>query len=100
MFSSEVEPHVPIETLLFEQDSFSKIFLLMSENKYHAEIFPRRWIERRRTIEWSLRSPDLTPLDYFLWEYLKDKFNQNRSGSIEDRQLKKETCLSCTYSSH
>ena len=27
--------------------------------------------ERRGPIEWPPRSPDLTPLDFFLWGYLK-----------------------------
>lgn len=31
------------------------------------------WIGRRGTIEWPARSPDLTPPDFFLWGYLKDK---------------------------
>lgn len=35
--------------------------------------FPDRWIGRRGAIEWSPRSPDLTPLDFFLWGYLKQK---------------------------
>jgi len=33
--------------------------------------FPNRWIGRRGEIEWLLRSPDLSPFDYFLWDYLK-----------------------------
>ena len=35
--------------------------------------FPHRWIGRRGEIEWTTRSPDLTPLDYFHWRYLKSK---------------------------
>ena len=27
------------------------------------------------TIEWPARSCDLTPLDFWLWSYLKDKIN-------------------------
>lgn len=34
---------------------------------------PRGWIGRRGDIEWSPRSPDLTPMDYFFWGVLKDK---------------------------
>jgi hypothetical protein len=26
-----------------------------------------------RAVEWPARSPDLTPLDFFLWGYLKSK---------------------------
>jgi hypothetical protein len=34
--------------------------------------FPN-WIGRRGTIEWLARSPDLTPMDFFLWGYLKSR---------------------------
>ncbi|PSN32148.1 hypothetical protein C0J52_23854, partial [Blattella germanica] len=33
--------------------------------------FPDRWIGRGGPIPWPARSPDLNPLDYFLWGYLK-----------------------------
>lgn len=35
--------------------------------------FRSRWIGNRSLISWPARSPDLTPLDYFLWGYLKNK---------------------------
>lgn len=33
--------------------------------------FPDHWIGRRGTVEWPPRSPDLTPLDLWLWGHLK-----------------------------
>ncbi|XP_025264625.1 uncharacterized protein LOC112637997 [Camponotus floridanus] len=33
--------------------------------EYLNEVFPNKWIGRRGSIEWPLRSPDLSPLDYF-----------------------------------
>ena len=33
--------------------------------------YPSRWIGRGRPVPWSARSPDLTPLDYFLWGSMK-----------------------------
>jgi hypothetical protein len=33
--------------------------------RYLDEVFPNRWTVRRGQIEWSARSPDLTPLDFF-----------------------------------
>ena len=35
--------------------------------------FPERWIGRDGPTPWPPRSPDITPLDYFLWGYVKDK---------------------------
>ena len=37
------------------------------------KLFPRRVIGLGHNPEWPPRSPDLTPLDFFLWGYLKSK---------------------------
>lgn len=37
------------------------------------QLFPRRVIGIGHNPEWPARSPDLTPLDFFLWGYLKSK---------------------------
>ena len=37
------------------------------------QLFPRRLVCLGEPREWPPRSPDLTPLDFFLWGYLKDK---------------------------
>lgn len=52
--------------------------------RYLNNVFPDRWIGRRGAIEWPPRSPDLTPLDFFLWGYLKSKVYQNRPHNIRD----------------
>lgn len=33
--------------------------------------FPHRWIGRRGPVSWPARSPDLNPIDFFLWGYVK-----------------------------
>ena len=33
--------------------------------------YPNRWIGRGGTVPWPPRSPDLTPLDFFLWGHMK-----------------------------
>jgi len=35
--------------------------------------FPNRWIGRDGPTPWPPRSPDITPLDFYLWRYVKDK---------------------------
>ena len=35
--------------------------------------FPNRWIGRDGPTPWLPRSPDIIPLDFFLWGYVKDK---------------------------
>jgi hypothetical protein len=34
--------------------------------------FPVRLVGRDEPIPWPPRSPDITPLDFFLWGYVKD----------------------------
>lgn len=55
---------------------------------YLNGVFPGRWIGRRGAIEWPARSPDLTPLDYFLWGYLKDRVYQTKPANLEELQQK------------
>ncbi|GBN62759.1 hypothetical protein AVEN_149503-1 [Araneus ventricosus] len=33
--------------------------------------FPQRWIGRGAVMAWTPRSPDITPLDFYLWGYVK-----------------------------
>ena len=35
--------------------------------------FPNRWIGRDGPTPWPPRSPDITPHDFYLWRYVKDK---------------------------
>lgn len=51
------------------------------------EMFPGRVISLRGNIEWPPRSPDLSPLDIFLWGYLKGKVYRDNPANID--QLKK-----------
>ncbi|KAJ8938273.1 hypothetical protein NQ318_004946 [Aromia moschata] len=39
------------------------------------DYFPGRWIGRGRDCPrpWSVRSPDMTPLDFFVWRTMKEK---------------------------
>jgi len=40
---------------------------------FWTQHFPNRWTGRDGPTPWSPRSPDITPLDFFLWGYVKDK---------------------------
>lgn len=56
--------------LIFQQDGAPPHYSL-PVREYLNNRFPGRWIGRRGPMEWPARSPDLTPLDFFLWEHLK-----------------------------
>lgn len=39
---------------------------------YHLnQIFPNRWMGTYGLIRWPARSPDLNPMDFFVWGYVK-----------------------------
>ena len=46
------------------------------------ENFPGRWIGRDGPILWAARSPDLTPLDFYLWGFLKDRVYGRRPNNL------------------
>ena len=56
-----VTPHEPIATL-----------------EMLLEVFGERIISRRTDNNWSAQSPDLNPLDFCLWGYLKNQVYANR----------------------
>lgn len=37
------------------------------------EMFPNKWLGTNGPVRWAARSPDISPLDYFLWGYLKNE---------------------------
>ena len=63
-------PNLP-NNVLFQQDGAPahydrRVAGVLNENLSSA------WIGRRGPINWPARSPDLTPLDFFLWGHVKD----------------------------
>ncbi|CAG4965031.1 unnamed protein product [Colias eurytheme] len=48
------------------------------------EEFPGKLISRFGDISWPPRSPDLTPLDFFLWGYLKGKVYESNPTNLSD----------------
>lgn len=50
--------------------------------------FPNRWIGRGGSTPWPARSPDITPLDFFLWGYVKTKVYKHKITDIDDLKTK------------
>ena len=71
------------ENIWFQQDG-APAHYGVNVRQYLNETFFERWIGRRGTVEWAPRSPDLTPLDYFLWGYLKDRVYRNNPQNLEE----------------
>ena len=71
--------------IMFQQDGAPPHYALFVR-QYLDQTFPGRWIGRRGAIEWPPRSPDLSPLDFFLWGHLKSKIYKTEPTSLEDLQ--------------
>jgi hypothetical protein len=54
----------------FQHDGAPPHFTLQVR-EYLTEVWGHRWIGRGGPVAWPARSPDLTPLDYFLWGHMK-----------------------------
>lgn len=46
--------------------------------------FQNQWIGNRGVVEWPARSPDLSPLDFFLWGNLKNKIYKNNIDNRDE----------------
>lgn len=80
-------PLIPAEDIWFQQDGAPAHYYRIVR-QYLDQVFPGRWIGRRGAIEWPPRSPDLTPLDFFLWGYLKNKVYRSRPTNLNDLELR------------
>ena len=47
-------------------------------------VFENRIISQNADVNWPPRSCDLSPLDYFLWETVKDKCYANQPETIKE----------------
>jgi hypothetical protein len=52
------------------------------------EKFDNRWIGRGGSISWAPRSPDTTPLHFFLWGYIKTNVYKNNIRDLDDLKIK------------
>lgn len=60
------------EEVWFQQDGAPPHFARQVRDSLNY-IFGDRWIGRGGPVNWPARSPDLTPLDFFLWGFIKQK---------------------------
>lgn len=58
------------EAFWFQQDG-ATAHTARRSREILQELFPGRLISLRGDVTWPPRSPDLTPCDFFLWEYVK-----------------------------
>lgn len=46
--------------------------------------YPGRWIGRGGPVAWPPRSPDLTPLDFFVWGFIKEKVYTTPVNTLDE----------------
>ena len=74
-------------TVVFQQDGAPCHYALTVRN-YLDEQFPNRWIGRGGNRPWAPRSPDLTPLDFFVWGYIKSKIYGIRISDTSELKVR------------
>ena len=50
--------------------------------------FPKRWLGRRGLVKWAPWSPDLSPVDFYLWGEIKNQVYRSRSKSVAELRTK------------
>ena len=81
--SPQLEQYQP--QVIFQKDGAPSHWGL-EIRQFLNETFPNRWIGRDGFIPWPPHSPDITPLDFFLWGYVKDIVNRTKVRDINDLQ--------------
>jgi hypothetical protein len=61
--------------------------------EYFNQTFANKWMSTYGPVQWLARSPDITPLDYFLWRHLKTVVYKNPSINLDD--LKNKIIIAC-----
>lgn len=73
------------QQMWFQHDGAPPHYSIAVREHLH-EAFPLRWIGRGGPVSWPARSPDLNPLDFFLWGYLKSLVYAIPVNSLEQLQ--------------
>ena len=70
----------------FQQDG-APIHTAKPVTQWLDENLPFQWIGLKASIKWPPRSPDLTPLDFFFWSFLKNKVHSRKPETLDELKL-------------
>lgn len=82
---SAARQNIPWDEVFYQQDGAPAHFSILVR-RYLDIVFPNGWIGRNGPVLWPPRSPDMTPLDFFLWGYLKDRVFRTTCETIEEME--------------
>lgn len=88
-FIPEVKKLRKIRSIIFQQDGAPPHFSIEVRQFLHNH-FSDRWIGRGGPIRWAPRSPDLTPLDFFLWGHVKNNVYKSPIKDMNELKTKIE----------
>ena len=74
--------------LWWAQDGAPAHRLIAVRDRLNAVFGNNRVIGLGHNVEWPPRSPDLTPCDFFLWGYIKDKVFSSPPRDIDELRQK------------
>lgn len=78
-----IENEMNIEETIYMHDG-APAHYAQSVRHFLDKTFPDRWIGRRGWIDWPPRSPDLTPMDFFLWAVIKDRVYATKPQNLQE----------------
>lgn len=87
--------HNVLDTVTFMQDGAPPHIKVDVKEFLRRTFTEERLIGRHFTTEWPPRSPDLTPLDFWLWGYLKSRVYRNRPSSLVQLKDAIRHAISC-----
>ena len=74
---------IPLRHVWFQQDG-ATCHTANATMAFLRQKFNGRLISRRGDVPWPPRSPDLSPCDFFLWGYLKERVYKDKSRTLDD----------------
>lgn len=78
------------DNLIYQQDGAPAHYSRIVRN-WLDDHFSDRWIGRRGPTEWPPRSPDLTPLDFYAWGFMKGYVYEKEIESLAELKQRIET---------
>jgi hypothetical protein len=89
-FIPEIRKLNKLRSIIFQQDGSPPHFSI-DVRQYLDKHFPNRWIGRGGSIRWAPRSPDLTPLDFFLWGHIKNNIYKTPVKDMDELKMRIDT---------
>lgn len=86
MFFKNVTEYHGEEPYYFQQDGAAPHRAEIVKNYLNGKL-PGHWIGKGGPINWPARSPDLTPPDFFLWGYLRERVYRRNPLTVAQLQL-------------